>query len=284
MTLRPSNPPSITFDQLRPGDILLSCGDDLLDRAIMAIDQTDYSHATEFLGYDLANKAYMVVEATTKGIDLNPTSIDTDVQTLVDAYRFVSDDGHRFGDDGWPADPVCDAAKSYVGGNYAYDKLFMLGVVIAASEFAEDEAVKMLIRLGGGMLASQIAAWISKNSDKTPMTCVEVICSAHWQAQGSPLHQYEIKIDIPGTRKPLPIADTTAEASKSSDLLAQYAEIRKSVLDAFAEVQFSRPGKSAAISDRIPAGSSLLPAGSVSLRDMQTSSNLEFLGCIQDKR
>ena len=87
MTLRPPNPRSITFEELLPGDILLSCGDDLLDQIIMEIDQGDYSHATEFLGFDKSKNAYMVVEATTDGIELNPTSIDTDAQTLIDAYR-----------------------------------------------------------------------------------------------------------------------------------------------------------------------------------------------------
>lgn len=100
MSLRPPNPPSITFEELLPGDILLSRGDDLLDKIIMEIDQGDYSHATEFLGFDETQNAYMVVETTTDGIELNPTSIDTNAQTLIDAYRFVSDYGHRFGDQG----------------------------------------------------------------------------------------------------------------------------------------------------------------------------------------
>jgi hypothetical protein len=286
MPLRPSNPPSIKFEQLLPGDILLSCGNDILDEAIMAIDQGDYSHATEFLGFDESKKAYMVVEATTIGIDLNPTSIDTDAQTLIDAYRFVSDDGCRFGDNGWPSDPVTDAAKSYVGGNYAYDKLLMVGVVIAATELTTDEAIRTLIRLGGAVLVGKVVSWLNRNSDKTPMTCVEVITAAHWDAKSDPPAKYSLKIDVPSTRTSIQHdkPDPTTGVGDVSDLQHQYASIRKTILNAFETSEISVGGKLDYGAARIPAGSELLPCGAVSLRDIQTSTNLEFLGCIQDKR
>jgi len=287
MTLRPPNPRSITFEELLPGDILLSCGDDLLDQIIMEIDQGDYSHATEFLGFDKSKNAYMVVEATTDGIELNPTSIDTDAQTLIDAYRFVSDDGNRFGDPGWPSKPVTDAAKSFVGGNYAYDKLLMVGVIIAAAEFTTDDAIKLLIRLGLASLIDDISNWLHKNSDKTPMTCVEVITSAHWQGKSDPANKYCLKIDVPSTRTPLqhPTSklDPTAGNRGLSDLQNQYATLRQDVLSAFSGSDVSTKSKLDTRAARIPAGSEVLPCSAVSPRDIQTSTNLEFLGCIQNK-
>ena len=285
MSLRHPNPPSITFEELLPGDILLSRGDDLLDKIIMEIDQGDYSHATEFLGFDESQNAYMVVEATTDGIELNPTSIDTNAQTLIDAHRFVSDDGHRFGDQGWPSAPVTDAAKSFVGGNYAYDKLLMVGVIIAATEFTTDDAIRFALRLGLAALVEKISAWIHRNSDKTPMTCIEVITSAHWQGRSDPANKYSLKIDVPSTRTPLqgPISQPgpTAMNGDSSELQNQYATLRANVLNAFSQGEISIGSKPDTRASRIPAGSDFLPCAAVSPRDIQTSANLEFLGCIQ---
>jgi hypothetical protein len=115
MSLLPPSPKIITQDDLKSGDILLSCGDSYLDKAITMIDQGDYSHTTQYIGKE--NGSYMVVEATTKGALYHDTAEHFLAQNLIDAYRFVSSDGNRLGDPGWPSEPLTDKAMSYAGAN-----------------------------------------------------------------------------------------------------------------------------------------------------------------------
>jgi len=272
MSLRPSNPKKITLDDLLPGDVLLSGGSDWLDELIMYIDQGDYSHTTQYIGK--IKGEHMVVEATTKGIVYQNTDPDM-TQDIVDAYRYVSPDGHHFGDPGWPVKPVLDKAKTFVGANYAYSELLMGAVVIMASEVPKEAYLSEIIRITLSYVEHQFEKWLNENADKTPMTCVQVATTAHWQADATPANKYGLQVTINGARKPpIPSKD-----------MSKYQDLRSSLISKFNAVH---PGfanqiiQSAGMT--VYAGSGLLPLGSCTPRDMETSPTLEFVGCIKDTR
>ena len=147
MSLRPQNPKPITFDDLAPGDVLLSCGDDDLDLLITEVDQGDYSHASLVVAVQ-GSSGPLVVEATMGGIKRDPISVDMNAQYLVDAYRYVSPAGFHLGDPDWPSAPVLDQGNSFVGGAYAYSELLMAGVVLLAADMNHAGAdLDALIRL-----------------------------------------------------------------------------------------------------------------------------------------
>lgn len=274
MSLRPSNPKKITLDDLLPGDILLSAGSDWLDKMILYIDQGDYTHTTQYIGK--IGGVHMVVEATEKGIKYQ--SVDEDLtQDLIDAYRYVSPDGHHFGDTNWPVKPVLTEALSYQGAKYAYSELLMGAVVILASEVPDDKNLSEIVRIALSYIENQFEQWLTDNADKTPMTCVQVATSAHWTAQATPANKYGIQVKINGARKSpfLPSKDLQAYQKLRAKLISKM----QSVHPEFTQNLLKR---SAGIT--VFAGSELLPLGCCTPRDMETSPTLKFVGCIQDNR
>ncbi len=273
MGLRPPNPPKITLDDLLPGDILLSGGSDWLDKLIMYIDQGDYSHTTQYIGK--IDGQHMVVEATTKGIVYHNTDADMNVQDLVDAYRYVSPDGHHFGDPDWSVQPVLDQAKSFVGAKYAYSELLVGAVVIMASEIPKEENLSEIIRIALDYVEHKFEEWLNENADKTPMTCVQVATSAHWLAASNPLNKYGLQVTINNARKPPFI----------SDELSQYQEIRSNIITQMEDIH---SGYVENLTQRsgitVYAGSDILPLGSCTPRDMETSPTLNFVGYLKDTR
>jgi len=265
MSLRPTNPKKLNLDDLKPGDILLSAGDSDIDKIILMLDQGDYSHTTQYIGVE--NGKHMVVEATTGGIKYHSTDEDMKVQTLVDVYRYKSLDGHQLGDAGWPAAPVTSHAQTFAGGAYAYTDLLLVAVVLLASEMPHDKYLKEVTRLLLANVQHQIVKWLVDNSGKTPMTCVQVATSAFWEAAATPEHKYALQIDINGARHN-PFTSKEAEA---------YCEIRKTILGSIPHVQNATGFKAF-------AGSDILPLGSCTPRDLQTSPTLDFIGCLKDSR
>ena len=278
MHRRPPDPTKISLDDLQPGDIMLSTGpttgsnSSWLDYLIRTIDDSDYSHATEYIGK--VGEKHMVVEATTDGILYDCTKLDFDAQPLIDAYRFVSHDKHQFGEANWPSEPVTKMARTFVGGKYAYSELIMLGLVIMAADLPDDDAISEIIRLGAGFLVNEISKWINQNADKTPMTCVQVVTTAHWQAEASPANKYAIDVQL--RRKP-----------KSDPTSKSHTEFRK-LQSEIKQVFDNAPQLKPLVQDPalesgliIPAGSAALPAGTCTLHDLQTSPCWKFLGYLK---
>lgn len=278
MSLRPINPPKITLDDLLPGDILLSAGSNALDRFIMDIDQGDYSHTSQYMGK--IDGTHMVVEATTNGIVYESIGPDM-TQDLVDAYRYVSPDGHHFGDPGWPVEPVLDVSKSFIGGQYAYSELLLAAVAIIASEIPKDPTQSIFTRLALDQFEHDLVEWLNRNANKTPMTCVQVATAAHWNATSNPANKYGLQVTLDSSRKRL----TPSTALMQSDALIPYQEVRSRVISKMKSFYpANREMLSQTSSLTIFAGSDLLPLGSCTPRDMETSPTLKFIGCVKDTR
>jgi hypothetical protein len=271
--MRPTNPKKINLDDLLPGDILLSAGSNLLDQVILLIDQGDYTHTTQYVGK--IDGVHMVVEATKKGIKYQSITADL-TQDLVDAYRYVSPDGASFGNPDWPVEPVIDQALSFQGSKYAYSELLMAAVILLASEVPNDKNLNIIVRLELTAIESMFEKWLTNNANKTPMTCVEVVTSAHWMALANPANKYGIKVKINGDRK-LPF-----KPSKNQET---YQNFRNKIMK---HMEFTYPIYTKKLIEDVSllatAGSKTLPLGSCTLRDMQTSPSLQFIGCIKDKR
>lgn len=275
MPLRPSNPPQITIDDLMPGDILLSTGTDWIDQLILHIDQGDYTHTTYYVGK--VDGVYRAVDATTDGI-IYDTVQDDWVQVLVDAYRFVSPDGHHVGDTGWPVDPVTTLAKSFVGGAYSNSELIMGGLLFLTMEMPSNPVASEMIRMVGDRLVHEMQEFIQyvEGQGKTPMTCVQVATSAFWGADPSSARKYGIEVKINGARK----APWSLPSNASADLKALSAKRDQlaQLMGPFAMEPAKKPGIV------VKAGSDMLPLGSCTTRDLQTSPSLQFVGCLLDKR
>jgi len=287
MPLRPPNPQKITLADLETGDVLLSCGDiatNPLDHLITLVDEGDYSHASLVtVELDPPGKP-MVIEATTDGIKYETVDVDMGVQVLVDAYRYVSPDGHTFKDPGWPVTPVIDQAMSVVGANYDYNELFMAAVVLlAADERGGNPDTRALIRLAEMLIVEGLEAWLEKTKagGKTPMTCVEVITAAYWGALAVPANKYGLEVELvrQGT-----VAMNANVAS--SDEMTKWQQLRgriKSAMEGAAQFRATAragdppPGL-------VTAGSVWLPAGMCTPRDLETSPTLKFVGCLKDTR
>jgi hypothetical protein len=271
--MRPTNPKKINLDDLLPGDILLSAGSNLLDQIILLIDQGDYTHTTQYVGK--IDGVHMVVEATKKGIKYQSITADL-TQDLVDAYRYVSPDGASFGNPDWPVKPVIDQALSFQGSKYAYSELLMAAVILLASEVPSDKNLNIIVRLELTAIESMFEKWLTDNANKTPMTCVEVVTSAHWMALANPANKYGIQVKINGDRN-LPF-----KPSKNQET---YHDFRNKIMK---HMQFTYPIYTKKLMEDVAllatAGSKTLPLGSCTLRDMQTSPSLQFIGCIKDKR
>jgi hypothetical protein len=304
MSLRPLNPPRITAADLVPGDVILSCGPDTdpLDNLIKLVDQGDYSHTSLYIGVnqDRSDPNYgqpMVVEATKKGIMYDPISVDLDAQVLVDAYRYVSPDGHHLGDPGWPVQPILDRAMTFVGANYAYDELLLGAIVLlAAQKSSNDPDWDALLRLCGMLVARGFLDWLegAKNSGKTPMTCVEVATTAYWQAD--PVnHQYALQVQL--VRSNSNVAPMTPQRTLAPADMEKIRSVTNQIEDAFARTspkhlalsagQPASKGGAARMATTLPppppqtVGGAML--GFCTPRDMETSPTLKFVGCLQDK-
>jgi hypothetical protein len=276
----------------------------------MLIDEGDYSHVTQYVGLvdgPDAPPKHMVVEATQEGIKYQSIDSDLDVQDLVDVYRYVSPEGHRFGDPDWPVQPVLDEAKSYVGARYAYSELLMGAVAIMASEVPSEKHLKEAVRLALDYVDHVFQDWLTRHAEKVPMTCVQVVTSAHWHAASQPANKYGMQVKLDGARtSPLAAGATVAAGATASDgsessagrgdaeARKTYQEVRSRIAAAMADhpsVAVPRPrGVRAQTAGLEPnglveaAGSGVLPLGTCTPRDMETSPTLTFAGCLKDTR
>ena len=200
------------------------------------------------------------------------------MQVLVDAYRFVSPDGHHVGDTGWPVDPVTTLAKSFVGGAYSNSELIMGGLLFLTMEMPSNPVASEMIRIVGDRLVHEMQEFIQyvEGQGKTPMTCVQVATSAFWGADPSSARKYGIEVKINGARK----APWSLPSNASADLKALSAKRDQlaQLMGPFAMEPAKKPGIV------VKAGSDMLPLGSCTTRDLQTSPSLQFVGCLLDKR
>jgi len=259
---------------------VLSTGTNWIDELILSIDQGDYTHTTYYVGpvQEGGKTVDRAVDATTAGI-VYDTIQDDWVQVLVDAYRFVSPDGHHIGDAGWPVDPITTLAKSFVGGAYAYSELIMGGLLFLSMEMPSNGVASEIIRIAGDRIIHELQEFVewARGEGKTPMTCVQVATSSYWGADPTDARKYGIEVKIDGARKlrwSLP--------SDASDDLKSVSQKREQVADLFGVPLENSYATSGGIV--VKAGSDLLPLGSCTTRDLQTSPSLSLVGCLRDTR
>jgi hypothetical protein len=286
---------------LRPGDVLLSCGFDAISRLISKMDGGAYSHTAVWDGEN-------VVEAITQGVGKFPLHEETDAQWYVDVYRWHTDTQppHMMGEPEYPPDPVTKRAGEIAAtkAKYAYDKLLMGAFLIWVSKQPDDVWLRKLIRLYG----DDIERWINDhilNQDSRGITCTEVVCNSFWEAAPPPRlpHDYKISIRIDGSRNfrglsylRAKLADNSASAPQSAseyDAIAMKFGLLYLRAMRFEDAQFSNlenlqsrhadvAGTARGLGPTAVVGDGV-PPFFVSPRELQQSPNLVCIGRLSER-
>ncbi len=284
--------PQITQDDLRPGDVLLSCGKQLESKLICAIAGGDYSHAGLWDGT-------RSIDASANGVHFNQLADVLAKQEYVDAYRWHGNPPppHHLDEDGYPSAPVTYQADQIVkqGTAFAYDELLMAALVIAVSQKPTNPVIRALARV----VLSKVDEWIHTHitgTKKRAMMCTQVVCTSYWEAKPNP--QYAIYIKLGAARaanlvavsgpRPLRASHHDAALDDVSDdvyesvqaecarlvLQAGGPQLRRTVQGASQRV-LALPGGGPIVT---PAGGPLVPLGCVSPWDLETSPSLDPVG------
>lgn len=193
----------ITFKDLLPCDVLLCRGNGMLSDAIVALDGGSYSHSAFFDGSGL-------VQATSRGVVKDDIGILKE-ETYVDVFRFIKQH-HQIGDAGWPAEPVVKEADQIAveGHKYAFDHLFLLGLVAISRRIPMVPFEKKLLRI---ILDHAINVLFKVlDEGKEPMVCSEVVYRCF--AEALPIEKYQL--EIKGTLLDRLGGETKPEASHST--------------------------------------------------------------------
>lgn len=280
---RPSpSPPAALFpiSALRPGDVLLSCGQEALSHLIRRLDGGDYSHAAVYDGT-------FAVDATRKGFKRHELKDDMAEQWYIDAYRWHSPppDPNDLGSGQYPPKPVIARNDLIVDAKtrFAYDELVMAAVVIALSEEPDDKWLRRSVRL----LLSRVATWMHDHVFSVPgrstMTCSESVTRSFDEAQ--PPSKYEIEIELNPLRdySALTMQAVGVQAARP---LSPYEETRQRYAELI--VRAMQPNENSGLqqfalqfrADTSPGtgGAKNLPPGFVTPHDLQTSPSLRKLG------
>ena len=190
MPATPAPPPFLDPSELRPGDVLLSCGDEALSELIRRLDGGDYSHAAVWDGK-------CAVDATEKGVVRRDLKKDTDAQWYVDAYRWHSRPPPiDLGEPSYPFQPVIARSDRIVDARtgFAYDELLLGALVIAVSKKPPDRWLRMAVRL----LLSRVEQWVHEHIDARRgtigMTCSETVAVSFDEA-APPIYAIEVDLD-----------------------------------------------------------------------------------------
>lgn len=285
MTNRPSNPPTISQSDMLPGDVILSAGsteglskDALLDRAILAIDQGNYTHSSLWDGQH-------VIEALTGGVKIDdPLSLTLENQALVDVYRF-HDDGHGFREPDWPVAPLLAAARSFEGYTYGYTKLVLAGVLLLTCEIPDNRVMQVLLKLVEMPILDEVEKWLK---DEHSMVCSEVVAEGYWDARTDPQNKYGLPIVLDGHRHFPNLGEHQAAfAAAQQDAKTPAGELELHRIRAKLAELFEK--HDTPLQPRAPvragvtyiAGSPELPAAFVTPGDLQRSPNLELVGTLK---
>jgi hypothetical protein len=287
--------PPIKKSDLRPGDVLLSCGSEALSELIRRIDGGDYSHSAMWDGQ-------FAVDATGSGLKRRELEKDEDVQWFIDAYRWHEppETGPVLGSPKYPTQPVLDEIDEIYehGADFAYDGLLLAALVIWVSNRPADKWLRAAARI----LLSRFEAWFLKRirkPGKTAMVCSETVARSFDQAEQPP--NYAIEIIVDGSRDSAAITDAVRDVDARSagglqtptrvtsyeDVKRRYGEIllagmtpaeRARLLD-FAE-QNARTRRGPA--ETIEVGAKGLPPECVTPHDLQRSPNLKPIGRLHE--
>ena len=287
MTNRPQNPPVIGQSDMRPGDVILSRGsaegvslDALLDQLILALDQGDYTHASLWDGK-------YVIEALTTGVAIDdPLEMTLKNQVLIDVYRYKKNN-ETFGPDGYPVEPLLNAARAFKGYGYNYTTLVLSAMLLFTCEVPDSKWVRVALKLLEIPILDKLDKFLSQEN---AMVCSQVVAQAYWDTPTSPANARGLPIVLDGHRH-FPSRGEQQSTLKSmatadiSDELQQYHKLRADLADLFEKhLPPTAPTTQALVAGgpevTLTAGSPQLPAMFVTPGDLQRCGDLELVGTI----
>ncbi|UCF95101.1 MAG: hypothetical protein JSW39_13440 [Desulfobacterales bacterium] len=273
----------LSLDDVKRGDVLLSCGRGEFSNAIRLLDGGDYSHAAFCVGRD-RRAGPKIVEATRKGVMENPLAPDITGQEYVDVYRFTSDTGENFGSAGWPDAPVIARAHYYKDRRiqYAYDQLFMLSALIMVRKAPLGKLGRANIRFWLDRMIRCLRDDLA--GGKTQVTCAELVYRCFYEAEAIPTGKYGLSIR--GTLGPDgALVKTLGQADKAiyPELDAETQQRLREAEDLFWKLcsglhRNPEPESALEAGLRSKAPNPNVYADLVTPRDLQMSSNLELMG------
>jgi hypothetical protein len=279
MQATPARPVPLDVSDLRPGDVLLSCGDEALSELIRRLDGGDYSHAAVWDGKQ-------AVDATARGVVRRDLSDDIKAQWYIDAYRWHSPppDSADLGHATYPPDPVIARSDRIVDEHtkFAYDELIMGALVIALSRKPTDKWLRISVRL----LLSRVEEWVREHITAKPgttaMTCSETVAVSFDEAVPP---KYTIEVDVDPDRDYQAFAPAPPPARRTH-VFSSYDALKRRYAELFAEAEPNTALRlqAAAVALRGVGASVDLPPGSVTPRDLQTSPSLTLLGRLSETK
>jgi hypothetical protein len=250
-----NNPSTITEKDLKPGDVLLSAGTDALDQLILELSNGIYSHAAFWDGQN-------VIEATETGIRSDTLKFEVDAQTYVDAYRFVSADGHHLGDTDWPIAPLNTVAQSYIGQPYAYGDAVLLALLLIASKGRTYTTLELLAIDALFIEATKLLdTWLNEGTRSA--TCSELVYKIFKEAQ-PPKYGLKVQDALGG--------NVNLEVHGSSVIDAMAKEVKASA-QAFLKAYLKHTGTQEDV---------IIP-GLVTPKNLQDSTSLTLIGRLEKK-
>ena len=239
-----------------------------LSTLIKQVDQGGYSHTLLYVGIDPDDGEHKVIHATSKGIIKQDLSdiITNQAVDLLDVYRCRGD---------FAVDKVLANAESYLGGSYFYSELLLGGLVIMVVDEMHDPAKQIKTRISLAKKMHAIAQQLKKPGGPEPMVCVQVATSAYWDADTSDQRTYAIKVKLDGGRKRVP---------------QLFKKLLKTLID-FIKLTIGSHHESNELTVSpdvepviLKAGSTDLPLGTCTLRDLSHSPSLELVGSLKDEQ
>jgi hypothetical protein len=187
--------PEIMLNDVKKGDVLLSCGRAKYSHAIRLLDGGDYSHAAICTDLDVKDGP-KIIESTRIGVVENPLKPDITDQEYVDVYRFQSDTGETFGSAAWPSQPVIRRANYYRDQKtqYAFNQLYLMSILIFVRKAPIGKLGKANLRL----FLDQMIRFFKENSErrKKQVTCSEMVYRCFYDADAAPKGKYGLTVRV----------------------------------------------------------------------------------------
>ncbi len=164
----------LTANDLQPGDVLLYHGSGFFSDLIRRFDGGEYSHASVYDGA-------AVVEALADGVNVNTIADSVRSCRYVDVYRFLSKDGKRLRDVGYPAQPILDQIGGFKANpqRYAYEQILLLALLTSTRKIGIPGVsflLRQILDSAAGLLADLISA------GREPVICSELVYRCYDQA------------------------------------------------------------------------------------------------------
>ena len=270
---------SIRPQDLRAGDVLLSRGSARLGSRvsdwIALLDGGDYSHASFWDGA-------RVIEATGCEGKIRVDSLDhlQHEHEYVHVYRF-SRHGATLGENAWPVEPVVAVAQSYIGGGYAYDELYLFGVLVGLGRLVGFPQMQGLMRSAGPKLRSALPRL--RASELRPMTCSQLVAAVFFEADPTPTHRYTLEVPFRVGR--LALDGSALEADPQFDMKEwqEYEQLRdgyRALIGSGCEPQTHAARAFGVEPEVVRIGDPRLPPCCVTPSDLERSPTLVNLGAL----